>query len=867
MNENLTGPPWSSATETVCEALESPADGLSDAEVSIRLKHFGPNRIVGAPPVSLWVLWFRQFRSLVVALLGVAAAVSAFIGDWVEAGAVVAVVLINALIGFFTELKATRSMEALKKLGRVMVRVIRGGVNQIVPSSSLVPGDRVILEAGDIVPADMRLIEANLLKADESSLTGESLPIRKGTEPVEEKTPLADRKSMLFRGSKVTAGTGKGLVTATGERSELGKISEMVSQADRHSTPLEKQLDALGLKLIWVTLVLTVMVAVVGISLGRDAALMIQTAIALAVAAIPEGLPVVATIALAHGLMRMAERNALINQLSAVETLGSTGIICTDKTGTLTENRMTVSAVWPVGSDAAIQLLAGEPVAESVCEILRNGVLCNNAQLQENGAEGVGDPLEVALLEGGSLAGIDLDEMTEHFPRTGEVPFDAVTRIMATIHKSDDGYCVAVKGAPEAVIEQCRSSSADGQDWEMWEQRNEEMASRGLRVIAMAEKCCPGEVADPLADLSFLGLVGMIDPPRADVPGAIQECLEAGVEVVMITGDQAETAKAIARRIGLEADEVITGSEMEELNFEVAEDAERMLRARVIARATPVQKLQLVRLFQSRGEIVAMTGDGVNDAPALKQADIGIAMGLRGTDVAREASAMVLRDDAFPSIVAAIKQGRVIFSNIRKFVAYLISCNLSEILVIWLATLFTANLPILPLQILFLNLVTDVFPALALGVTQPQRDLLGQAPRKRGEPVLRKKDWVRAVRQALAIAGATLGAFFFAIFQLGQTPEAAVTISFLTLAIAQLFHVFNMADRNEPFLASSIGRNRAVWIALGLCFALLAAASYHPLLSNVLHLRRPDWIDLQTVLGFAILPVLLEIAVRLIRKT
>lgn len=845
--------PWTMEVAAVEACLQSPPEGLAESEVRKRLERFGANRIAERVRVAWWKLLLRQFRSLIVFLLLGAAGVSAAIGDWVEALAVLAVVLINALIGFFIELRATRSMEALRKLTRTTVRVRRAGRILVVPAEDLVPGDRILVEAGDIVPADLRLVVANCLQCDESSLTGESVPVRKQIEPVSSGTPLAERVSMLYRGARVTEGTASGVVSATGKHSELGQISELVSRAERKATPLEKQLGHLGRRLIRLALLLTAAIAAVGIVSGREPTTMIQTAIALAVAAIPEGLPVVATIALARGLWRMAERNALINRLSAVETLGSTEVICTDKTGTLTENRMTVAKIWPVGADAALPVNHEAGSITSARLLLETGCRCNNALLSEGDSPATGDPLEIALLEGASAGGLDLSAIEGTSERVAEIPFDSVSRRMATICRQGDLYHYSAKGAPEAILPLCGLSPDQVQSWE---ERNEQLASDGLRVIGLAGKTADKPREDAFEGLRFLGLIGMIDPPRKDVPAAIRACLAAGVRVVMVTGDQAPTARAIASAVGLETGDVLTGAEFASLDLTNPQDRERLLSTNVISRATPSQKFDLVSLYQEEGRVVAMTGDGVNDAPALQQADIGIAMGRRGTDVARESAAMILRDDAFPSIVVAIEQGRTIFTNIRKFVAYLMSCNLSEILVVGIAMLFTSNLPILPLQILFLNLVTDVFPALALGVTRSQRDVLAHPPRPRGEHVLRRREWFRIVRQALVIAGATLGAYWFSLAQLGRSPEEAVTVSFLTLALAQLAHVFNMAEPEEPYLNSVIVRNPAVWAAHGICLALLAAACFHPLFAGILDLSPPEPVEFAVIASFSLAPIL-----------
>ena len=852
--------PWSLAPGAVVEAFATSGSGITEEESRKRLETFGPNSIAEGEKASAWDIWCRQFQSLIVALLVVAAIVSAVVSDWIEAVAVLVVVLVNAIIGFCTEWRANVSMDALKKLTRQSVRACRDGVEVMLPSEKLVPGDLVILEAGDIVPADLRLVEAHLLQADESSLTGESVPIRKTTSAVPGETVLAERESMLFRGAKISDGNGKGIVTATGLHSELGRISQMLEGVKPDDTPLEKKLGRLSYRLIWITLGMTLLVTVSGILTGRDIAVMIQTGIALAVAAIPEGLPVVATIALARGLWRMAERNALINRLAAVETLGATEIICTDKTGTLTENHMTVTAVWGVGSEKG-EAVDTNGVSIAGREALLAAALCNNANLHPDTEKHSGDPLEVALLEGARKTGIDLATEKSKRPRTDEVPFDTVRRMMATTHSNGDGKTIYVKGAPEAVFASCtgflKSPNSSGENsWQQWNHRNESMASSGLRVIGVAKKTRNG--GDPFADLQFVGLIGLLDPPRHDVAAAIADCTRAGIRTVMLTGDQAPTAEAIAGFIGIRSLKTLQGADIDRMDLSAPDDRHRILEANVIARATPAQKLSLIRLYQEEGKTVAMTGDGVNDAPALKQADIGVAMGLRGTDVARDAASMILRDDAFSTIVAAIRQGRTIFDNIRKFVVYLISCNSSEILVVGAATLFSQVLPILPLQILFLNLVTDVFPALALGVTKPSGEVLHRNPRPKSEPILRRQDWLVIAWQAGLIASATLGAFFVAIYHLGQSTTEAITVSFLTLAVTQLLHVFNMKSDGESFFGSTVWRNRWVWGAIGLCFVLLAAACYVPILANVLGLRVPTTEDLTLVFTFALLPLLAE---------
>ncbi len=845
--------PWSRPAAEVASALEvDPAVGLSADEAGRRLATHGRNLLQEIPPASLWGLLGRQFRSLIVALLAVAAGLSFALGEAMEGVTVLIVLAINTGLGFLIEWRATRSMEALRQLVTLRVRVRRDGTVTEMAAGDLVPGDLILVEAGDIVAADARLVEAAELESDESSLTGESMPVAKSPAAVGEATALPERTNHLYRGSRITRGNGSGVVVATGLASELGKISSLVAQAEREVTPLEKRLAQLGGRLVWLTLAVAVATVATGILTGKEFAVMLRTAIALAVAAIPEGLPVVATIALARGLWRMAERDALINRLSAVETLGATGVICTDKTGTLTENRLTVRrVVLPEGGETELEPASGRA---ELGRLLRLAVLCNNA----DGA--TGDPLETALLEAARRAGFDPGEIRRASPRLREAPFDSERRLMATIHR-DGGACeVAVKGAPEAVLAACRMDEAGRA---RWHRANERLADEGLRVIAVAGKAAGASDGDPFRDLEMAGLVGLIDPPRPDVPEAIRQCRAAGIRVVMVTGDQPRTGLAIARAVGLAPAEgavaVIHGDEFDALEA----DEEGLAGGTVFARVTPSQKYRLVRLHQARGSVVAMTGDGVNDAPALKQADIGVAMGKRGTEVAREASDMVLRDDAFPSIVVAIAQGRAIFANIRKFVTYLLACNLSEILVIGAATIFARSLPILPLQILFLNLVTDVFPALALGVGPAGENLMNRPPRPAGEPIVRPREWRRIVADGLVIALATLGSYATALHGLGQGAEDAVTVSFLTLALAQIVHVFNMAHSHSSFFRSEVVRNPYMWAAIGLCLALLWAACHVAPLAAVLGLHPPSRDEWLVILGFGFVPAVYELLRRL----
>jgi Ca2+-transporting ATPase len=687
---------------------------------------------------------------------------------------------------------------------------------------------------------------------------------------------------MLFKGTAVTRGSGEGVVVATGMDTELGHVSALVEEAKEERTPLEKRLDQLGHKLVWVTLGITLVVALSGIVAGKEMFLMIETSIALAVAAIPEGLPIVATMALARGMWRMARRNALINRLSAVETLGATTVICTDKTGTLTENRMTVQRIALHG--AQVQL-SGEGLAiegtfsedgapidpagnKALQEALEVGVLCNNASWhpEEPGVErtALGDPLEVALLVAGAKAGLDRDRLLERIPEVREEAFDSDVKMMATFHQDNHRYQVAVKGAPESVLERCLSVRSPEGEMEMtremrtqWLEHSTQMAKEGLRVLALANKTADTAKANPYEGLTFLGLVGLLDPPRREVRGSIQRCQEAGIQVVLVTGDQPITARYVAHAVGLTENheaQVLHSRDITPPDELSNKDLEHLIQTPVFARVNPRQKLDLVAQHQRSGSVVAMTGDGVNDAPALKKADIGIAMGQRGTQVAREAADMVLKDDAFSTIVVAVEQGRVIFANIRKFVLYLLSCNVSEIMAVALASLANAPLPILPLQILFLNLVTDVFPALALGVGEGDPVTMEHPPRDPKEPILARHHWLSIGGYGLLITMSVLGALGIAFHVLNMETRQAVTVSFLTLAFAQLWHVFNMRDRDSRFLRNDITRNPFVWGALALCIALLLAAVYLPGLATVLKVVDPGLKGWIVVIGMSLIP-------------
>lgn len=873
--------PWSRSWEDVVSELHvSPDKGLAADDVHSRRKSYGANALRETKPVSSWVILVNQFKNLIVAFLATASVISFAFGEYVEGFAIGIVILINAVIGFFTELKGSRSVEALRKLGTVQSRVRRNGSLLEIPAEELVPGDIVVLEGGDIITADLRLITASKLESDESVLTGESLPVSKNSAETGRDAPLAERPCMLFKGTALTRGSGEAVVVGTGMNTELGKISSLVAETESGITPLEKQLNQLGHWLIWVSLAIAFFVAVSGILAGRDTFLMIETAIALAVASIPEGLPIVATIALARGVWRMARHNALIKELSAVETLGATSVICTDKTGTLTENRLTLTDIILADGDVSVHrdgrnvfVKNGAPVDPSASIPLKTAlitaVLCNNASYspKSGGEEGksVGDPLEVALLAAASLASLNQSDLLQKMPEVREEAFDSNVKMMATYNREESGYLVSVKGAPEAVLDACVSIIHENEIRQFseetkkeWLRHNDRLAEKGLRVLAMAVKHASDPAEKPYENLRFIGLVGFLDPPRKDVREALSLCKKAGVKVIMATGDQSVTAQTIGRQVGLVEDEnapVINGKDLKSPAHMTESEITRLLETRLFARVSPEQKLDLIEVHQKNGAIVAMTGDGVNDAPALKKADIGISMGKRGTQVAREASDMILKDDAFATIVHAIEQGRIIFNNIRKFILYLLSCNISEVMTVTLATFLSMPLPILPLQILFLNIVTDVFPALALAAGESNPGIMDAAPRKKNEPIMTRQHWLLVMVYGLTITVSVLWAGEIARENLGMDASQAVTITFLTLAFAQLWHVFNMRDHKARIFYNIITRNPFIWGALVLCTLLLVATVYLPGLSDVLKVMDPGIKGWGLVLFMSLLPV------------
>jgi Ca2+-transporting ATPase len=818
-------------------------EGLTTAKANHRNTQFGLNAFALKPPKSFWLVLLKQFQSPIVYLLAFAALVSFYFHSYVEAIAISIVLLINALIGFFLEMQARRSMRALKEMDVITCRVFRDGKIHEINAEKIAPGDIVDLESGDIIPADGRLVVSHLLQCDESSLTGESIPSLKNTTKLPEKTALGDQVNMAFKGASVMNGHGKMVITSIGKDTELGKITALVESAASTETPLDKKLNSLSKKLIWVMLFMTLIFAGTGFIQGKDWLIILETSIALAVAAFPEGLPIVATIALSYGMLLMAKRGAIVKNLSAVETLGSTNVILTDKTGTLTENVIYVDTFsFPNETiranikDKELTFLDGAVLTntQNYERIKLVAALCNNATINQGKKKekALGDPVEIALLHLANTSDADYQAMQHKYKRVGEIPFDATSKMMATLHKSDAGHFVAVKGAAEQLLDKCTQlqqgeniQSITKEDKTNILKSADAMSENGLRVLAFAYREGKDKPQDDfLKDLVYIGLIGFLDPPRLDIKKAITTCRNAGIKVVMITGDHPKTALNIAEKVGLidNMDQpVINGLDFQEGKTITKEWKTKILSTAVFARTTPKQKLDIAEIFQEAGNIVAMTGDGVNDAPALKKADVGIAMGLRGTQVAKEAANIVLKNDSFTSIAEAVAHGREIFNNIKKFVVYLVSCNLSEIFIVTALGFYASASTILPLQILFLNIVTDVFPALALGLGKGDKTVMKRPPRNPKEEIVNHKDWIKVAWYAFAITMSVMIAVVYSKYFITTDHQILNNVAFVTLAFAQLFHVFNMSSPKSKIWKNEVTKNHFVWYALILCTVLI----------------------------------------------
>ncbi|NLY67312.1 MAG: calcium-translocating P-type ATPase, SERCA-type [Tissierellia bacterium] len=863
--------------------------GLTDLEVEKRLQIYGINQFEEKPKESFLSKLINQFNDFLVLILIGAAIFSTFIGEIRDSIVILFIVVINALLGVYQEGKAEKALEALREMTSPTAKVIRNGYLDVIPTSSLVPGDLVVLEAGDIVPADIRLIECSNLKVDEASLTGESVPVDKNSEVFyENDVPLGDRQNVVYMGTTITYGRGRGIVVNTGHDTEIGKIAEKIQAYDEEMTPLQKKLNELGKYLGTITILICIVVFGVGIFQGRKTMEMFMVAVSLAVAAIPEGLPAIVTIVLALGMNKMVKRNAIVKKLSAVETLGSTTVICSDKTGTLTQNEMTITRIFASNKIYKVTGVGFEPRGEILLDdnkvsvkdnldlemLLTIGVLANDANINRvNGSfKVVGDPTEGALIALGYKGKIFKKEMNEKYPRIEEIPFESERKMMTTFHKNYiPGEIVSfTKGAPDIVIDRCKYIRINGEIKLLNDELkrkilevNNSFAKDALRVLALAYRefnSLPKDLSSNNIenDMIFVGLVGMIDPPRPEAKDAILKCKEAGIKTIMITGDYKETAFAISKELGIanSMNEVITGQELDEISD--IQLKEVVKNTTVYARVTPEHKLRIVSALKANGEIVAMTGDGVNDSMALKKADIGISMGITGTDVAKNTAEVILTDDNFASIAAAVEEGRIIFSNIRKFVFFLLSCNIGEILIVFVSILYNLPVPLIPIQLLWLNLVTDSFPALALGMEKGEDDIMKLKPKAPDSPIIDGYMMVDIIIQSIAIGLTSLLAYAWALKAFPDSLIKARTITFATLITAELLRAYS--SRSERHLLFEIGflSNPTMIYATTLSFLLLLAVIYVPILQQVFHTVTLGFIDWGIVLTFAFFPLLIS---------
>ena len=869
--------------EKILQELSSDAvKGLSEREAKARLERYGPNRIVGVKKKPLIALFFEQLNSMLIFILIAAAAVSALLGEITDTFIIVCVIVLNALIGVIQEAKAEKALEALKRLATPKALVVREGRQREISSGEVVPGDMVVIDAGRIVPCDVRLIESVNLKIEESSLTGESVPAEKDSVDAihGSDTPLGDRKNMAFMSTVATYGRGLGVAVSTGMDTEIGKIATMLEQDEDELTPLQRRLEQLGKRLGAIILALCAFLFLVSLArplFSADAiekSLLIElllTAISLAVAAIPEGLPAIVTIVLALGVQRMVRRNAIIRSLPAVETLGSVNVICSDKTGTLTMNKMAVIRFWADGAQGDIDELDRKNAVHTM--LLKCLVLCNDAAYTRGSASG--DPTEIALLEAGHRHGMLKDELERTHPRIAEKPFDSGRKLMSTLHPSGEGYVVMTKGAPDQLLERCITVFTGTGTVPLNEDMKgtllgnaDAMARDALRVLAAASRFNTDKPpVDGLEEgLSFVGFVGMMDPPRLEVRESIARCRKSGIQTVMITGDHKNTALAIAHALDIAEDpsQAISGAELDVLSDKELRHRARTLR--VYARVSPEHKVRIVRALKAQGNIVSMTGDGINDAPSLRAADIGVAMGITGTDVAKGASDMVLTDDNFKTIVSAIEEGRNIYNNIRKSVLFLLSCNTGEIIAIFVSILLGWPTPLLPIHILWVNLITDTLPAISLGMDPGDPKVLNEPPRDPSENLFARGGTAHVVGNGFLIGLLTLFAYRFGMHHYPGSLVHARTLAFAVLSLTQLFHAFNLRHPtrsifglgpfSNPFLVG------ALLTGIALQVSVISVAPFAEVF-KVFALSSRDWLFVTVV---ALVPILVNEIVKTIRR-
>lgn len=853
--------------QEVLEYLHSGSDGVTDEEALQRSQIYGKNELDEGKSKTLFGMFLEQFKNLMVIILLIAAAISGFSHDLTDTFIILAVVLINAVLGVLQESKAEKALAALKKMSSPHVKVKRSGEVKQIDTEELVPGDVVLLEAGDFVPADMRLLESASLHIEEAALTGESVPVEKIVAQIN-KTDIVigDRRNMAYSGSSVTYGRGIGVVTAIGMNTEVGKIASHLSNTESQETPLQKKLAQMSRYLTMGIIAISVIIFIGGVLQGRNYLEMFLTAVGLAVAAIPEGLPAVITIVLALGVQKMAKRNSIVRKLSAVETLGSTEIICSDKTGTLTQNKMTVKEVYLGG-----RVLKADDLAEKNkgFAIFTHSLVLNNdskVAISGNNSSFIGDPTETALTDFAASKGIEKDAIDELAPRINEIPFDSERKLMSTIHEMNGRYRVITKGAPDVLLDRCSSILLDGEILALTEEHayqiiegNKAMAGKALRVLAVAikdvEELPPSITSESIeSGMVFVGLVGMIDPPRTEVQEAIRVCSEAGIRPIMITGDHKDTAAAIAKELGMidNEDEVITGSELNRIK---EKEFEKLVsKYSVYARVSPEHKVRIVNAWKKKGRVVAMTGDGVNDAPALKAADIGIGMGITGTDVAKGVSNMVLADDNFATIVIAVEEGRKIYSNIQKAIQFLLSSNLGEVVTLFIATMLNWTI-LFPIHILWVNLVTDTLPALALGVEKAEKDVMRQKPRRADSSFFSDGVGVSILYQGIFKGMLTLAAYYLGLTL--YSAEVATTMAFATLGLIQLTHSLNVRSNTQSLFKLGLFSNMYLIGAIAFSAVLQLVVIVVPYLNDIFKVKQLNMEQWAIVLAasLAIIPI------------
>ena len=874
--------------EEVFKRLKTQEEGLKPDVAAQRLTEYGPNELQAAHHISPWEILFEQFKNVLIIILIIATALSAFLGEGVDAIAIAVIVLFAVGLGFVQEYRAERAIEALRQMAAPTATVLRNGEEEEIPAREVVPGDVMLLSPGDKIPADARLIEAINLQVEEAALTGESVPVEKHIQPISGGSlAVGDRKNMVYGGTAVTYGRGRALATATGMETEFGKIAQLLQMVETGKTPLQENLDKVGHMLARAAFVIVALIVGAGLFRGQPLIEMILFGIALAVAVVPEALPAVVTISLAIGVQRMVKRHALIRRLPAVETLGSTTVICSDKTGTLTKDEMTVRKIFVTGETMEVSGAGYEPhgqfsidgasvdPSEALKRLLRGAALDSDAHIVHGETDKrwhvKGDPTEGALVVAAAKAGLKKMDLDKTYPRVNEIPFTSETKRMTTLHKMDGKVVAFSKGAPEFIIESCtRQLAASGEEIALDAAGREQileaarqMAASALRVLAVASRS-DAHIENAEQEMTFLGLLGMIDPPRPEAKEAIRTCEQAGIKVVMITGDHPLTAQAVARELGLlKNGRVITGSELEAMSDE--DFKKEVDSIEVYARVSPTHKLRVVTALQEQGHIVAMTGDGVNDAPALKKADIGIAMGITGTDVTKEAAAMTLTDDNFASIVAAVEEGRGIFGNIKKYLMYLLSSNIGEILLMAVAVLLGMPLPLATVQILYINLATDGLPALALSVDPPERDLMKRAPRNPRIGIFTRPVVILMVIGGIWLAIVNLALFSWAL-STGRSSDEARTMVFVSVVLFEFFKAYNFrSDRNSVFQKPFANK----WLNLAIVWelVLLSLIVYLPILQipfGTFSLPLVDWMII-IPLAVSIVPVL-ELAKWMVRR-